>query len=117
MPGLIENKFGLTVELHDFSQAQYEVYEPAVIKAVRDNTYEIPAAHSSTTAQALVRGASVRAAIKAGFLTGITAEGVDQLSPRAVTWLAEKVAQHVREVTSPLPDPNSSSGQQTSPTT
>lgn len=98
------SKYGVTVQLHDFSQAQYEIYEPAVIKAVRDNTYEIPAAKTSSTAQAVVRGASVRAAIKAGFLTGITAEDVDKLSPRAVTWLAEQVGLHVKEVTSPLPD-------------
>lgn len=106
MPDLT-NPYGLALELKDFSQGQYEIYEPALIRAVRDNTFLLgDKGGGSVTAQAVVRGASIRAAITAGFLTGLTPEQVDALSPRAATWLAGKIAEHVKEVTSPLPDPN-----------
>jgi len=106
MPDLT-NKYGLLVELKDFSQAQYELYEPALIKSIHENTFDFgKSGGGHVTAQAVVRGASIRAAIRAGFLTGITLEDVGNLKPPAVTWLAGKIAEHVKEVTSPPSDPN-----------
>lgn len=106
MPDLT-NKFGLTVDLKDFSQAQYEQYEPVLIRSIHENTFDFGKTNGgSITAQAVVRGTSIRAAIRAGFLTGITVEEVGKLSPPAVTWLAGKIAEHVKEITTPPPDPN-----------
>lgn len=102
MASLPDNPHGLSGELKDFSQEQYETYQPAVLKATRDNFFEI--AGSGLSAEAVVRGATVRAAIRAGFLTGITIEEVGKLSPPAVRWLAEKIIEHVRKVTNPPPD-------------
>ena len=101
------SKYGLTVTLDDFSQEQYEQYEPALIRAIQDNTFDFgKSGGGSVTAQAVVRGASIRAAIQAGFLKGITLDEVKKISPPAATWLAGKVAEHVKAVTTPPPDPN-----------
>lgn len=105
MPALPENKFGLSGELKDFSQAQYEIYQPLVLKASQENYYSFGEA-GGISAQAVVRGATIRAAIKAGFLTGVTLEDVGKLTPPAARWLADQIEKHVRDVTNPAPDPN-----------
>lgn len=103
----LTNRFGLVIELHDFSQAQYEEYQPLVIKAARDNYYDFGAENGGgLTANAVVRGTTIRAAIQTKFLTGLTLEEVGKMSPAAATWLAGKIEAHVKEVTNPPPDPN-----------
>lgn len=106
MPEPIENSFGLTVQLQDFSQAQYEKYQPMVLKATRDNFYDFGSQNVGLSAQAVVRGTVVRAAILSGFLTGVTVEEVGKLTPPAVTWLAGEIEKHVKAVTNPPSDPN-----------
>lgn len=103
----LTNKFGLVVELKDFSQAQYERYQPLVLKAAKDNFFSFGIENGGgITANAVVRGATIRAAIEAGFLTGLTPAEVGNLKPAAATWLAGKIEEHVKEVTNPPPDPN-----------
>lgn len=107
MPDPIENKFGLTVILEDFSQDQYEQYQPAVLKASKENFFDFGVQNGGgLTANAVVRGATIRAAIRAGFLKGITLDEVGKLKPAAATWLAGEIEKHVRDVTNPPPDPN-----------
>jgi hypothetical protein len=106
MPDLT-NTFGLSVELHDFSQAQYEEYQPLVLKAARDNYFDFGVENGGgLTANAVVRGATIRAAVRTKILTGITLEDVGKMTPAAATWLAGKIEEHVREITNPPPDPN-----------
>lgn len=105
MPLLPDNKFGLSGELRDFSQAQYEVYQPLVLKASQENYYSFGEA-GGISAQAVVRGATIRAAIKAEILIGIPLEAVGNMKPPAARWLADQIEKHVREVTNPAPDPN-----------
>ena len=102
---LPENKFGISGQLHDFSQAQYEVYQPVALKASRDAYFGFEGG-AGLTANAIVRGATCRAAIDAKILTGITAEQVANMKPPAVAWLAEQIRKHVVAVTTPPPDPN-----------
>ena len=101
----LTNKFGLQVELKDFSQKQYAEFQPQVLRATRDYYFEF-GSDGGLTANAAVRSVTIKAAISAGFLTGITPEQVDELKPYVATWLSEKIEAHVREVTNPPPDPN-----------
>jgi hypothetical protein len=102
---LPENKFGLTGELNDFSQAQYEQYQPLVIRAMHDNSFDFGLRNGGNIqASAVVRGVAIRAAITTGFLKGITVEDVGKLKPAAATWLANEIEKHVRSVTNPPPD-------------
>lgn len=106
MPGEI-SKFGVTVELHDFSQAQYEEYQPKVLKAARDNFFDFGSkGGGGISAQAVVRGETIRAAIQAKFLTGISLDDVGKMAPAAARWLAGEIEKHVVKVTNPPPDPN-----------
>lgn len=98
-------KHGINAELKDFSQAQFEIYQPLAIRASADN-FILFGTDKGVTADAVVRGAIVRAAITANFLTGITHEQLGALSPKAVSWLAKKVQAHIKEVVSPEDDPN-----------
>ena len=105
MPQIPDNKFGLTGELKDFSQAQYEEFQPLVLKATKESYYSFGDA-GGMSAQAVVRGATIRAAIKAKILTGISLEEVGAMKPAAARWLADQIEKHVREVTNPPPDPS-----------
>ncbi len=102
MGPLPENPFGITGTLEDFSQDQYEQYQPEVIKAAHDNYFSF--GEAGLSAQAVVRGATVRAAIKAGFLKGVELAEVGKMKPPAVRWLSEEIEKHVRFVTNPPPE-------------
>lgn len=84
-------KLGITAELKDFSQAQYETYH--------DELFPFQGMPSAKT-----NGAVVRAAIKAGFLIGIEYESVKSISPAAVIWLDKKIHEHVTAITTPPDD-------------
>jgi hypothetical protein len=105
MPQIPENKFGITGELKDFSQAQYEVFQPLVHQGSKAAYMPIDGT-PGLTAVAVVRGATCRAAITAGILTGITEEQIGAMKPPAVRWLSNEIEKHVRSVTTPVDDPN-----------
>lgn len=101
------SKYGLSLELHDFSQAQYEEYQPIVLRAARDNFFDFGnKGGGGIAAQAVVRGATIRAAIQTKFLIGLALEDVGNMKPAAARWLADEIEKHVRDVTNPPPDPN-----------
>jgi hypothetical protein len=104
MPQLPDNKFGIIGELVDFSQSQYEIYQPAWLTAARDNYFDFGGG-AGFSADAVVKGAVCRAAIMAGFLKGITEKQIGELKPAAVAWLAEVIRKHVDSVLNPPPDP------------
>jgi acetate kinase len=100
-----KSKYGLTINLHDFSQAQFEEYQPQVIKAAKLAYTEFDGG-TGVSASSVTRGETVRAAVKAGFLTGVTVEEIGELKPYVVEWLADQVRDHVKKVTTAPTDPN-----------
>lgn len=84
-------KLGITAELKDFSQAQYEKYHDELFPF-----QGMPAAKTN--------GAIVKAAIKAGFLIGVDVEKVGSMSPAAIVWLDKKIHEHVTAITTPPAD-------------
>lgn len=89
---LTHKKYGLNIDLRDFSQAQYETYHAELMKYIGKSTAE-------------TNGAVVKAAIRAGFLIGAP-EDIGGMAPAAVKWMTEKIDAHVRSVTEPADDPN-----------
>lgn len=83
---LHSKRYNINGELKDFSQAQYETYHDELL----------PLRNASN---ARTNSGVVRAAIKAGFLVGVEAGAVADMHPAGVVWLAGKVADHVRQVT------------------
>lgn len=98
-------KYGLSIELKDFTQAQFETYQPQVIKASKAAYTEFDNG-TGVSATSLIRGETVRAAIKVGFLAGVTIEEIGNLKPYVVQWLADEVARHVKEIVTAPTDPN-----------
>lgn len=98
-------KYGITFELKDFNQEQFEIYQPAAIAASKRAYTEFESG-TGITATAVVRGETVRAAISAGILSGIKVEEVGKLKPYIVTWIADEVRDHVKKVVSEPIDPN-----------
>ncbi len=104
--GAIE-KFGLSATLNDFSQKQFEGFQMGVIVASRDAFVSFnPSTNDGVSASAFVRGQTVRKAIEAGILTGVTVQQVDELKPHIVTWLADEIQKHVKTVMTAPIDPN-----------
>lgn len=93
MPTISHSALNISATLNDFSQAQFETYQSEILAQVKGK--EDTAANSN--------GAIVRAALKAGFLTGIP-EDIGSMSPAAVKWLTKKIHEHVVKVTTPPPD-------------
>jgi hypothetical protein len=98
-------KFDIEIELRDFTQAEFEKYQPLVIKASRAAYVEFDNG-AGVSATSVIRGETVRAAIVTGFLTGVTVEQVAGMKPYVVTWIADEVAKHVKKVTTEPIDPN-----------
>lgn len=88
MPAITHKKLNISAELKDFSQAQYEKYHGELLKLTKG----IDTAANSN-------GAVVRAAIAAGFLSGVDYDAVANMSPAAVKWLTQKISEHVTEIT------------------
>ena len=89
---LTNKKYGLNIELKDFSQAQYEMYQDELIKHIGKSA-------------ASTNGAVVRAAKMAGFVSGLP-EDIGAMPPAAVRWLTDKIHEHVMAVANPPDDPN-----------
>lgn len=91
MPTHASKKLNLTIELSDFSQAQFEKYQEYLLK-------------SDARTIAVKNGAVVKAAIDAGFLKGVDPAEVPNMSPAAISWVTIRVHRHVVEVTTPPGD-------------
>lgn len=85
------NKLGLTIQLEDFSQAQFETYQGELFR----NDPKTNASKNSVV---------VLGAIKAGFLKGIEAEKIPAMSPAAIAWAVIEIHRHVVAVTTPPRD-------------
>ncbi len=102
-----KSKYGVSIELFDFSQKMFELYQMAVIKASRDAYVSFSDSNGAgVSAQAVVRGETVRKAIQFEIIKGIEIKDVDTLKPYVVTWLADEIQAHVKKVTTAPPDPN-----------
>lgn len=101
-----KEKYGLKVNLHDFSQVIFERFQEATVKATRDAFYKFNDTDRGVTATAVQRGEMVRAAIKFEVISGLTAEQVNDLKPYVVTWLANEIQNHVIAITTAPADPN-----------
>lgn len=88
MAHIKHKKLNVSGELSDFSQAQYETYHA-----------ELVALTKGIDTQANSNGAVVKAAIKAGFLSGVRPEEIPGMSPAAVKWLTQEIHKHVTAIT------------------
>ena len=107
MKSLIHKKYKLDLQLQDFSQKAFEQYQMRVLQATSRAYVSYEGTNLGVTATAIVRGETIRAAIQHGILTGMNADEVDNLAPAAVVFIADKIAKHVKEITTHEPDPNS----------
>jgi len=99
------SKYDITVETLDFSQKKFESYQLAVLKASKE-AYVAFSDDSGVSASAVVRGQTVREAIRFEIIRGIEMKDVDEMKPYVVTWLADVIQAHVKEVTTAPTDPN-----------
>lgn len=81
-------KLDLSIQLEDFSQAQFETYQSELFR-------------NDPRTNASKNSAVVLGAIKAGFLKGVEAEKIPAMSPAAIAWIVIEVHRHVVAVTSP----------------
>lgn len=98
-------KYGLTIELKDFTQKQFEIYQPFVIKAAKESYVDFGGG-TGVTANSILDSNVIKAALAAEFLTGVTAEQIGDMKPHIVKWLADEVRKHVKTVLTAPPDPN-----------
>lgn len=102
-----QSKFGITICLRDFSQKTFEQYQLAVIKASRAAFVQFSeTTNDGVSATAYVRGETVREAIRHEIVSGLEIKEVDDLKPYVVSWLANVIQVHVKNVTTAPPDPN-----------
>lgn len=85
------SKLNLSIQLEDFSQAQFETYQGELFR----NDPRTNASKNSVV---------VLGAIKAGFLKGIEAEKIPTMSPSAIAWAVIEIHRHVVAVTTPPRD-------------
>ncbi len=100
-----DKKFGLAVNFHDFGQKMFEQYQNAFLQASKEAYYAFSPT-GGVSAQASIRGETVRAAIQFGIISGIDVKEVDQMKPYVVEWLANQIQAHVKSVVTAPADPN-----------
>jgi hypothetical protein len=101
-----KEKYGVTINLHDFGQTVFEEYQTRTIKAGQEAFYEFSGGQG-VTATAFVRGMTVRTALSLGILSGIETKDIADMKPFIVTWIADEIKAHVTRVVSEPADPNS----------
>lgn len=98
---------GVSVNLHDFGQSIFETYQTQTIAAAQKAFYQFSQNGQGVQASAVVRGETVRTAIRLGIASGIPVTDVDTMKPYLVEWLADAIKKHVADVVSAPADPNS----------
>jgi len=101
-----QEKHGVKINLHDFTQGMFVQYQKATIQASKDAYVAFNNSGVGVTATAEVRGESVKAAINIGILSGIELKEVDGLKSYVVNWIADELSKHVKTVTTEPADPN-----------
>lgn len=104
--GSIE-KYGYTINFHDFGQAVFENYQLKTVKAQQQAFFEFASNGQGVRATAVERGETVRSALSLGIISGITANEIAEMKPYVVEWIAEQIRKHVAEVVNTPADPNS----------
>ena len=101
----INKALGCEVIYNDFSQAQFEKYQKATLIATRA-AYVAFESGGGGTADAELRGESVREALRLGILSGFEVEKIGELKPYVVNWMAEELKAHVISITTEPISPN-----------
>lgn len=101
-----EEKYGVKVEFRDFGQSAFETYQLTAVKASQHAFFSFGQDGTGVTAQAHVRGESVRAALRLKIVTGVTLEQVASMKPYIVEWIADELKKHIAQVVSAPADPN-----------
>lgn len=99
-------KYGVSINLHDFGQDVFEKYQMETIKAARDAFFQFGGDGAGVTAQARVRGETVRTAIRLKILSGIQLADLTDMKPYVVDWIADEIKKHVTSVVMAPNDPN-----------
>jgi hypothetical protein len=99
-------KYGVSINLHDFGQTVFEDYQLTTIKAAQAAFFQFGADGSGVTAQAHVRGVTVRTALHLKIISGIQFDDVKDMKPYIVAWIADEVKKHVTSVATAPNDPN-----------
>jgi len=98
-------KYGVALSLCDFSQLQFEKYQEETIKAAKA-AYISFSPDTGVSATAMVRGETVRSAIRNKIVANFEVADVDGLKPYLVEWMADEIRKHVTQVTTAPADPN-----------
>lgn len=99
-------KYGVSINLHDFGQAVFEDYQLATIKAAQAAFFQFGADGAGVTASAHVRGVTVRTAIRLKIISGIKSADLTDMKPYVVDWIADEIKKHVTSVVTAPNDPN-----------
>jgi hypothetical protein len=98
-------KYGVSINLHDFGQAVFEEYQLSTLKASQTAFFQFGSDGTGVTAQAHVRGVTVRTAVRLKIVTGITLDELESMKPYVVDWMADEIKKHVKNVVTPPVDP------------
>lgn len=101
-----EEKEGVAVSLHDFGQSIFESYQTQVLAATQKAFFQFSQNGQGVTASAVVRGETVRVAVRLGIISGIQIADVGDMKPHLVEWLADVIKKHVTNVVTAPADPN-----------
>lgn len=101
-----KQKYGLTINLHDFGQPVFEDYQMRTLKAAQEAFFQFSSNGNGFSAESFVRGMTVRTALSLGIISGIEAKDIADMKPYVVTWIADEVKAHVTRVVSEPADPN-----------
>jgi len=102
-----KEKDGITVNLHDFGQGIFESYQTQTLAASQKSFFQFSQSGQGVQATAVVRGETVRVALRLGIASGIQLAEVDTMKPYLVDWLADVIKKHVNDVVAAPADPNS----------
>jgi hypothetical protein len=99
-------KYGYSITLHDFGQTKFETYQMETLKAARQAFFQFSDDGQGVTAQARVRGETVRVALRLKIISGIELSDLEDMKPYVVEWIAEEIKKHVTNVATAPSDPN-----------
>ena len=99
-------KYGISVNLHDFGQSTFESYQMETLKAARTAFFQFSENGQGVTAQARVRGETVRTSIRLKIVSGVSLSDVGEMKPYVVEWIADEVQKHIASVVKAPTDPN-----------
>lgn len=99
-------KYGVSINLHDFGQAVFEDFQMKTMKASQAAFFQFSTDGGGVTSQARVRGETVRTAIRLKIISGIQLADLTDMKPYVVDWIADEIKKHVTNVVTAPNDPN-----------